>query len=468
MPLVVAMGLQATFNLVDMVIVGHLPEGPNALSALVICDFVAMIATIFGNGISNATVAIIARRDAEGDFEAVSLTTAQSLSFTIMISIAFGFVGILFAGPMTGDIMGAKGTVHVYATEYMQVIVGGSFSILLLLQLVAILRAVGDAKTPMFLLVGSNILNLFLSVAMVYGPDHAPDPFGWGPPLAEFLGIERGGVVGAAWSTVISRTIAIGIGIIVLLRHQGGLRFPLKWLLPIKKEIMRIWDIAWPNSAQYVVRVLILLFFLAIVQHEFTRYLDNGMVDSSVAAAFAICARLDTITLFTGMGWGGAASTFVGQHLGARMPDRAVRSGWIATGYNCVWMLIVYGLYVYFGEEIISLFLDDNADSAGATQNASIIAVGVEYLTIVGATYIFLGVAVVISSALSGAGATRACLVIDATILLGFVVPLTVAMWRFTDLTPTQTWYLIAIGNLLSAIGYAAWFGKKKWVHKVV
>ena len=141
----------------------------------------------------------------------------------------------------------------------------------------------------------------------------------------------------------------------------------------------------------------------------------------------------------------------------------------MATGYNCVWMLIVYGLYVYFGEEIISLFLNDEATSvSGATNRAEIIAVGVEYLTIVGATYIFLGVAVVISSALSGAGATRACLVIDASVLLGIVVPLTVAMWNFTELTPTQTWYLIAIGNLLSAIGYAAWFGKKSWIHKVV
>ena len=93
----------------------------------------------------------------------------------------------------------------------------------------------------------------------------------------------------------------------------------------------------------------------------------------------------------------------------------------------------------YFGEEIISLFLNDEATSvSGATNRAEIIAVGVEYLTIVGATYIFLGVAVVISSALSGAGATRACLVIDASVLLGIVVPLTVAMWNFTDLTPTK------------------------------
>ena len=74
----------------------------------------------------------------------------------------------------------------------------------------------------------------------------------------------------------------------------------------------------------------------------------------------------------------------------------------------------------------------------------------------------------VLSSALSGAGATRACLVIDAVVLLLIIVPLTTAMLIFTDLTPTQTWYLIAIGNLLSAIAYAWWFARRQWVHKVV
>lgn len=467
-PLVIAMGLQATFNLVDMVIVGHLPEGPDALSALVICDLVAMIATIFGNGISNASVAIISRRDAEGDFKAVSVTTAQSLSFTIAISIAFGIVGVLFASPMTGDIMGAKGPVHGYATAYMEVIVGGSFSILLLLQLVAILRAVGDSKSPMYLLVGSNILNFFLSVAMVYGPDSAPAPFEWGPPIAEFLGVERGGVVGAAWSTIISRSVAIVLGFIILMRHQGGLRFPLRALIPIKREFQRIWDIAWPNSAQYVVRVLILLFFLAIVQHEFTRYLPDGTLDSSVAAAFAICARLDTIALFTGMGWGGAASTFIGQHLGAGMPARAMRSGWIATGYNGIMMLLVFALYLGFSHEIISLFLDDHPGGSAASVRQSIIAAGTEYLTIVGSTYVFLGIVIVISSGLSGAGATRACLLIDAVVLLLIVVPITVGMLVLTDLTPSDTWLLIALGNVLSAIAYAAWFAKGKWLTKTV
>ena len=344
MPLVVAMGLQAAFNLVDMVIVGRLPEGPDALSALVICDFVAMIATIFGNGISNASVAIIARRDAEGDFEAVSLTTAQSLSFTLIISIAFGIIGIVFADVMTGDIMGAKGDVHTYATEYMQVIVGGSFSILMLLQLVAILRAVGDAKTPMFLLVGSNILNLFLSVAMVYGPTYARSVWlGSTSPsfLVSSVAVCRRSLEHCYLENDRHRSRHSRV------TQEGRTSFSLKWLLPIKKEIMRIWDIAWPNSAQYVVRVLILL----LPGHRSARihrYLPNGLVDSrSLQPSQSV--QDDSITLFTGMGWGGAASTFVGQHLGARMPNRAVRAGWMATGYNCVWMLIVYGLYVLRG-----------------------------------------------------------------------------------------------------------------------
>jgi Na+-driven multidrug efflux pump len=131
-------------------------------------------------------------------------------------------------------------------------------------------------------------------------------------------------------------------------------------------------------------------------------------------------------------------------------------------------MIFVFGLYIAWGPEIISVFLGDGDGGQTDLLKPKIIAAGVEYLTIVGATYAFLGVIVVLSSALSGAGATRACLLIDAVVLLLIIVPLTTAMLMFTDLTPTQTWYLIAIGNLLSAIAYAWWFSRRQWVHKIV
>ena len=98
----------------------------------------------------------------------------------------------------------------------------------------------------------------------------------------------------------------------------------------------------------------------------------------------------------------------------------------------------------------------------------AVVNAGIDYLWIVGSTYAFLGVGVVLSSALSGAGATRTSLVVDVVVLLGLLVPLTIVMLIFTDLTQTETWSLIAVGNVLTAIGYAIWFGRKNWIHKKV
>lgn len=452
-PLVVAMALQATFNLVDMFIVSKLPNGTEALAALAICDLVAMLATIAGNGVANASVAIIARRDGEGDKAGVSRATAQSISLTIVLSAVFGVIGIFGASFVTGDIMGAKGEVQDLSVAYMQVIVGGSFSILLLLQLVAILRAVGDSRTPMILLIGSNVANLFLTVLMVYGPGEAPDIFSWGPPVAEALGIERSGVVGAATSTVISRSAAILLGMLVLVRHGRGLRFPFRDLLPKLADYRALIRIAWPNSAQFLLRIGVILFFLGILSHKFTT-----AEDSSVVAAFGICVRLETVALFTGMGWGAAASTFVGQNLGFERPDRAYKAGWIAAAYNAVVMVGVLGLFFAYAPDIVA-FWDDSP---------KVVDAGQEYLRIVGGSYAFLGAAVVISQALSGAGATLSAFVIDVVILLGLLIPITVLFLLLVDMTRLQVWLLVAAGNLVSAVAYGFWWHKRAWTQKVV
>ena len=452
LPLVIAMALQATFNLVDMFIVGGLPDGSKALAALTICDLVAMICSITGNGVANASVAIIARRDGAGNTAGVSVATAQSLTFTLILSMAFGVAGILLAEPLVNDVVGAKGVVSDYAVGYMEVIVGGSFSILILLQLVAILRAVGDSKTPMYLLIGSNVLNLFLSILMVYGPD-TPENFAWAAPIAEAFGFEHGGVVGAAESTVISRTIAIIVGLVVLMRHSSAIRFKLSQLLPNGAEIKQLVQLAWPSSAQFLLRVLLIFFYMVVVTRLFTT-----PDDPTVLTAFGICVRLDTVALFTGMGWGAAASTYVGQNLGAGNRNRAYASGWWACLFNAAVMGLTLLIYLSFSDGIIGIF----------DETPSVVASGVEYLEIVGASYAFLGVAIVISQALSGAGATLSSFIIDACVVILIQVPVTVFVLTSFEVTPKDVWWIIGGGNVAAALVYAGWYAKKDWMDKVV
>lgn len=454
MPLAVAMALQATFNLVDMFIIGKLPNGSQALGALGICDLVAMVPTIMANGISNASAAIIARRAGEGDGRQVSRYTWQSLSMTGLLALVFGIIGIVFADTLTGGVFGAKGEVRVLATEYMQIIVGGSFSILLLLQICAIMRALGDGRTPMYLLIGSNVANLFLSVIAVFGDGDYPAAFEWLAPIGKGLGIPAMGVAGAAWSTILSRGVALVIGAIILAKNRGKLlRFYAGDLVPERRTFSRITKIAWPNSAQFVLRIGVVLFFMAIVTHNFTT-----AEDPTTLTGFSICMRLDTLVLFMSMGWGAAASTFVGQNLGAGLVARAKRAGWTASAFNFVMMLAALVLYLVYAPEIIGVF-----DTTPA-----VIEVGRHYLYIVGGTYAFLGVAVVLSQALSGAGATLSSFAIDSVVLLGILIPATLIMLAFFDLSRTETWAMIAAGNVLSCLAYVVWYQRGYWVHKQI
>jgi len=454
LPLVIAMALQASFNLVDMFIIGRLPNGTEALGALVICDLVAMVPTIIANGISNASAAIISRRAGEGDAREVSRYTWQSLSMTAILALVFGFIGVAFADPLTGGVFGAKGEVRVLATEYMAIIVGGGFSILLLLQVAAIMRALGDGRTPMFLLLGSNVLNFFLSIVAAFGNGHYPDEFAWLKPIGDAVGLAPMGVAGAAWSTIISRSAALFIGTLVLAFNRNSLlHLYLRDLIPTKRAFSRIMKIAWPNSAQFVLRIGITLFFMAIITHKFTT-----ATDSTTLTAFGICMRLDTLVLFMGMGWGAAASTYVGQNLGAGYTHRAVRAGWYSAGYNVGFMILIVIAYLTNADAIISIF----------DTTPVVLEVGREYLYVIGATYAFLGLAVVLSQALSGAGATLSSFAIDSVVLIGLLVPFTILMLIFSDLSRLETWFIIAAGNVLSALAYAAWFKHGSWVHKQI
>src|SRR5262245_16533268 len=176
MPLALGMGLQTTFNLVDAYILGRLEHGTAsaALGAIGICDQLAAIGTILSYGLSVATAAILSRYQGEKDAESVKRVAWQSLGLVAALAALFGVFALLGAGVMMRDIVGAKGRVAVLGTHYLRVMVGGSFTIFVLLHLTTLQRALGSAKTPIVMMLVANVLNFFLAVVLVYGPGEAP------------------------------------------------------------------------------------------------------------------------------------------------------------------------------------------------------------------------------------------------------------------------------------------------------
>jgi putative MATE family efflux protein len=442
------MGLQATFNLADLFIIGKLPNGVVAIGALAICDMIAVIGTILTQGISNAAVAIVSRFFGRNDRAGLNHAAWSSITIVMVLSLVFGIIGLFGADLLIGDMVGAGGNVRPIAVSYLQILVGNSWTIFFLLHLTALMRAMGNAKWPTIILIGANVLNVFLDIFMVYGPGPAPEYFAWATDISAALGIPRMGVNGAAWATVIARGAGCLAAVIILFRFKSGPRFIWSEVRPKRKELTRLLRIGAPTSAQFLVRIGAVVVCLSIVARIF-----SSPEDSTVLAAFGICIRLDMLALFMGMGWASAAQTFVGINLGGAQPERAQRAGWIAAGYNSVAMLGLAVLYLALAPQIIGLFNDQ----------PEVVRVGREYLWVVGPTYAFIGIAVVLSNALQGATETMSSFIIDAIVILGIQIPLMMVFCIQLDLPRTYIWYSVAGANVLSAFVYAFWFQRGRW-----
>jgi len=248
-PLALGMALQTTFNLVDAYLISRLDAdvaGPS-LGAIGICDQIAAVGSIVSYGISTATAALVAQYEGKGDREAARHVAWQSMILVSLWSALFGVLGLGAAGFLMHDVVGAKGQVAELGAEYLRVILGGSFSIFFLLQVTTIQRALGSSKTPVAMLLLSNVLNLVLAVLLVYGPGEAPPVFAWGPPLAEALHLPRLRLLGAAWATILARTLTLCPLLYVVIRRFGLFRGGARGGLD-RKTVRHILAIAWPSS----------------------------------------------------------------------------------------------------------------------------------------------------------------------------------------------------------------------------
>lgn len=449
-PLALGMGLQTTFNLVDAYILGRLEpvKASAALGAIGICDQLAAIGTILSYGLSVATAAILSRQVGAGDSQGVRRAAWQSLLLVLFLSAAFGLVGIVFAEGVLRDLVGAKGRVLAEGVSYLRIMIGSSFSIYLLLHLTTIQRALGSSKTPIGMMVGANALNFLLAVLLVYGPGPAPPVFSWGPPVARALGLPRMELLGAAWATVVARTVFL-LPTLYTLTARFGVFQRTDWVLPDFSAIRHIWRIGWPTSAQLVIRITAMLVTHSMVARAYTTDTDQ-----SATTALGIVFRLETMALFIGLGWGSAAQTFMGQNLGAGDPGRAKESGWYATLYNALMMAVLALIYRVETPAIVSFFDDARA----------VVEMARQYVLWVGPSYVFLGIGIVLGSAIQGAGATRVTLAIDAVLVAAFQLPLSLLVVFGWHLGPARLFQVVALTYVLYAVAYARSYSRGRFL----
>lgn len=439
-PLVLGMGFHALFNLVDLWIVGKL--GTAALAAVTIATMINTVPMVICNGISTSSIAFIARNIGFRNMRRANDVMKQSLYLVLILSVILGLLPFLYAKDLV-ILFQAKGAEVVGpATEYLAVVSIGTITMFLLMQITAVLRAVGDGVWPMVLLVGANFLNILLDFALVFGM--------WGFPKL--------GAPGAAYATVISRAIFCVPGFWVLMRGKGGLKLSFASMKIRVSTMWRLMRVAMPSSMQWVIRLLAYLAILWIVGDAAA----GKHFGKTAQAAFGVGLRLDLFAIFSGFGWGAAASTLVGQNLGRGDPARAEKCTWIAMVLNILMMAGIGVVYFLFAPFLIRFFGKDT----NAGEFSEVVAVGTTYIKIIVFSYVFVAISLVLAQGLNGAGSTRTPMAIDAVGLFVFQLPLAYYLSRRPGLGLEGVWYAIVASNAIMGMIYLFWFKVGRWKKK--
>jgi putative MATE family efflux protein len=443
-PMVIAMALGSLFNLVDLYIVGRMAQPEISIAAVTIGSLVNSIPMIIFNGIVNAIIALVARYHGLGNLKRANVAVGQGFLITILMGVVFGLPPMIWAEEIS-IALGATGPVIAPATDYLAIVSAGTITMFLLMHITGAMRAVGNSTVPLILLGGANLLNVILDVWFIFGG----------------LGLDPMHEAGAAWATIVARGLFAAAGILLMYKGFAGLRMR-RWLIRWRM-MWSVLKIGIPSCIQWLVRMVSYLYILSFVAKA-APLAGRSVTDAQ--AAFGIGLRLDTLALFSGFGWGAAAATLVGQNLGRGLPERARRATWIALGLNMAMMLLFAAAYVLFADDLIGLM---GFDMAAGSDNHAVQEVGRTYLYVASSGFVFLAVAVVLSQALAGAGATKAPLLIEVVAygLVGYPFVEWVAgqsdRWGLRGL-----WMAAVALHLAVAVAYVLWFHFGPWARKVI
>jgi len=427
-PMVLETVLESVFAVVDVFFVSRL--GADAVATVGLTESMMVLIYTLAMGLGIGATATVARRIGEKDPDGASHAAAQAILLAVLISLVLGIVGALTA-PALLSAMGASPGVLANA-NFTRVMLGGNAVVLLLFLVNAIFRGAGDAVIAMRVLWLANAINIFLGPMLIFGIGPFP----------------RLGVVGAAVATNIGR----GVGAVFALsrlfspgarvrvkRHHFRLDPALMWQM-IRLSGSGTFQIL-VGSASWIGLVRVISGF-----------------GSSALAGYTIAMRVVMFALLPSWGLSNAAATMVGQSLGARKPDRAEKSVWIAGRYNVVFLGSVGVAFVALAGPIVSLFSNDPAVASYA----------VNCLRIVGLGFPFYAYGMVLNSAFNGAGDTWTPTWINFLIFWLLEIPLAYALAVSFNRGPRGVFIAITIAYSSLAVISAYLFRKGRWKTKKV
>ena len=420
-------GLQ---GIVDHVMVGNF-VGYNGNAAIGVSWQIYLVVMVFVSSLFTGMAVLVARFAGADDPEKVNRTVAQAMLTAAVLSVAVLAPIGWFAAPSLLELVNAEPAVRAEALPFLRIMFVASLGMMVFFMLGGALRAAGDAQTPLRLGIALTIINIALNLVLIPGI---------GP-------IPRLGTAGAAIGTNLAATLVMVYSLWKLWKGDWVISVRDTSWRPDWSIIRALFRFGLPTGVQGVAMNIAGVLLLRFI----------GSLDQSAEAqaAYAVgYTELFSMITWTSVGLMGASAAYAGQNLGAGFPERAVEGVRVATRIGLVVAIFVAILFLSVPRVLLGAF---------GMSDPAVVDIGVQLLTFLSVSGLFISVALVHTGGLQGTGDTRGPLYIS--IISQIVIPLGIcsSLQAMRGLHPSDIWTAILIGHATRCVLSVGRFRQGKW-----
>ena len=368
-PLLIGNVFQQLYNIADLVIVGRL-LGVESFAAVGAVAPLFFLITFILVGFTNGFAVVTGQRFGAKDYVGVRDSAVVSTVLSTIVTVFCTVLCTIFMNPIL-HWLNVPGNIYHEAYWYIEIVIIGLLATTMYNMLSSIIRALGDSKTPLYILIIASLINIVLALIFI-------EVFHWGVP-------------GSAVAVILSQAISV-----IMCLYFIKLRLPIlhlkkqDWFIKFDKkfydsacEHLRI---GFPMAVQFS----IIGIGIIIIQSVCNTF------GSNVIAAMTAALRIEQIATMPMMSFGVALAAYVAQNFGARKFKR-IRLGVIKTStINIILSILMAFVMRFWGTDIIGAFI--------GTATKEIIDIAHTYLLISTIFYFFLGQIFIYRNALQGMG----------------------------------------------------------------
>jgi MATE family, multidrug efflux pump len=431
-PAVVSQLLATTVSSVDVFMLGRL--GTEAVAAAGYTSQYYQLAQGALFGLSAACVALMSRAIGAGEPARARHAFAASLSLAFLGAVVIAAAGLVFPGAAM-SLLGARPQVVELAVPYFRLTMSSSVLFALALTMESGFRAMRNTALPLSIATGVTLVKLGLNGLLIFGV--------WGLP--------RLGLTGAGIATLASQAVGLAL-FLTMTRRRGwpessALRISSADFAGARALLADTARVSWPAAGER----LLINFALFIYYRVLSSY------GTAAIAAYTIGVRILAFSWIAPTGISIAASTLVGQALGARDVRVAARAGWRAARLSLMAALPLFLLFILMRDWFARIF----------TQDPAVIAPLEPFMVWLGVAQPFLSLHFTLSGALRGAGDTKTPL---WSAIFGnwiFRVPLALLVANVLHLPVVWVWGTVVFDHVTRAVWLTWSFRRERWARSL-